>query len=148
MGSSVLAFAVLAAGVAAPGPKPPAGVPAGDWAVVASDHDPALGKMPEGMVWTFAGGTAAWRVGDGRAAAGATFAVTADPRKEPREIDLVQEVGGRKYVLRGIYKLDRTRLVLCLGLAAGDAPVNESARPTEFKAGPGVQLLTLERRDK
>jgi hypothetical protein len=48
-------------------------------------------------------------------------------------------------VQRGIYKLAGDRLTICLGVAAGDAAVNESKRPTEYEAGPDTSLVVLKR---
>jgi uncharacterized protein (TIGR03067 family) len=133
--------------VAAPGPKEEKGLD-GTWAVVSVEVDPALGQPPKDAVWVIAGGKLTERPKPGGGAVALTYAVKLDPAKDPKEIDLVAEVGGRKVVLRGIYRVDKGRLTICLGVAAGDAAVVESERPAEFKANKNVQLLTLERNEK
>ncbi|MGH7169083.1 MAG: TIGR03067 domain-containing protein [Gemmataceae bacterium] len=49
-----------------------------------------------------------------------------DPSKKPKLIDLVREASGRKYLLRGIYKLEGDTLTVCIAL--GNLP-----RPKQFK---------------
>ena len=131
--------------IAAPAPKSDKG-PEGTWVVVSSEHDPALGQLPKDLVWVFADGkvTTSPKNGGGMTV---TYAVKIDPTKNPKEIDL-EEIGDRKVILRGIYRVEKGRLTICLGVAAGDAKVVESERPEEFKAHNNVQLLTLEPTEK
>ena len=131
--------------VAAPVPKGDKG-PEGAWAVVLSEHDPDLGQLPKDLVWVFADGKVTTGPKKGRMTA--TYAAKIDPTKSPKEIDLVEKIGDRKVILRGIYRVENGRLTICLGVAAGDAEVVESERPVEFKAHKNVQLLTLERSGK
>ena len=132
--------------IAAPAPKGDKG-PEGTWIVVSSEHDPALGQLPKDLVWVFADGkvTTSPKNGGGMTV---TYAVKIDPTKNPKEIDLIEEIGDRKVILRGIYRVEKGRLTICLGVAAGDAKVVESERPGGFKADKNVQLLTLERSGK
>jgi uncharacterized protein (TIGR03067 family) len=132
--------------LAAPAPKGDKG-PEGTWAVVSSEHDPALGQLPKELVWVFADGKVTTSPKN-RGGMTFTYAVKIDPTKNPKEIDLIGEAGDRKVILRGIYQVDKERLTICLGVAAGDGKAVESERPKEFKADKNVQLLTLERRGK
>jgi uncharacterized protein (TIGR03067 family) len=74
------------------------------------------------------------------------YTFKADPKADPMKIDLVQEVAGKKVLLRGIYKVEKGRLVICVGLATGrgEDKTVEGERPTEFKSDRNVQLLTFE----
>ena len=74
------------------------------------------------------------------------YTFKADAKKTPKEIDLVMEDDKRKVVGHGIYKLEKGRLVICVGVASGSSEdkVLEGKRPVEFKSGPEVQLLTFE----
>jgi len=129
--------------IAAPAPKDRM-EPEGTWTVVASEQDASLGQFPKDTVWTFADGKLTVGPKKGRDGMAFTYAVTFDPAKDPKEVDLVEEVGDRKVVLRGIYRLEKDRLTICVGAAVGDAKVTKGERPTEFKAGENVQLVTLE----
>jgi uncharacterized protein (TIGR03067 family) len=82
-------------------------------------------------------------VGGGKLGSG-TY--TTDPQAIPRAIDfMIQEVLEKKKdkdeVVRGIYKLDGKKLLICLG---------ETKRPPNFKASARgkAALLTLERKKK
>ena len=75
------------------------------------------------------------------------YTFKANPKKNPKEIDFIQELPEkRKALMRGIYRMEKGRLVICIGLASGGSEdkVIEGERPTEFKSGPKVQLLTFE----
>ena len=132
--------------MAAPAPKADKGLD-GTWAVVSSEHDPALGPLPKDLVWVFADGkvTTSPKKGGGLTV---VYVAKIDPTKSPKEIDLTQEFGNRTVTLRGIYRVEKGRLTICLGVAAGDAKVVESERPEEFEAHNNVQLLTLEPTEK
>jgi uncharacterized protein (TIGR03067 family) len=143
----MIAFALLATttAVASP-PDPTKGMLSGTWAVVSSDvGGRPFDHPPKGTLFTFAGGKVT--VGPKRRE-GTLFATfKADPTRNPPEIDLVQEVGKRKVILHGIYRIEKGRLVLCVGTASGsgDPPVIEGKRPTEFRPGPEVLVLTPQR---
>ena len=128
--------------MAAPAPKVDKGLD-GTWAVVSSEHDPALGPLPKDLVWVFTDG----KITAGPKAGGestVTYTVKIDSTKSPKEIDLTQKFGERTVTLRGIYRVEKGRLTICLGVAAGDAKVVESDRPEEFEAHKNVQVLILE----
>jgi len=137
----------LAAGIVAAGPSTPqgAGVPSGAWVVASSEQDGKPFEFPaKGTRYTFADGkvTVGPEAGTGKV----VYTFRADSKKDPKEIDLVQEGGKRKVVLRGIYREEKGRLIICVGLASGsgDDTVVEGDRPTAFKSGPNAQLLTFE----
>jgi uncharacterized protein (TIGR03067 family) len=151
MSLRIMAFTVLTAGVMATGPllAQDGEVPSGTWVVVSSEQDGKPFKFPaKGTLYTFADGkvTVGPKKGEGKA----LYTFKADPKKNPKEIDLVQEDEKRKVVLRGIYQVEKGRLVICVGLASGSGEdkVVEGKRPTEFKSGPNVQLLTFEQSEK
>jgi uncharacterized protein (TIGR03067 family) len=147
MSLRIVALAVLTAGLAATGqpPAPDGEVPGGTWAVVSSEEDGKPSEFPtKGTLYTFADGKVTG--GPKKAGGKVLYTFQADPKKDPKEIDLVREDDKKKVVLRGIYRLEKGRLVICVGVATGDGEdrLVEGKRPTEFKSGPGVQLLTLE----
>ena len=107
-----------------------------------------LGKVPDDLVWTFEKETVtACRKAESEKVF-LKYVLAADSGKDPKEISLTVEHGERKWVQHGIYKFDGNRLTICLGVAMGDEPVNESERPTEYKAGPDTCLVVLKRRKK
>jgi uncharacterized protein (TIGR03067 family) len=119
--------------------------PNGTWAVVSSEQDGKPFAFPaKGTVYSFADGKVTIESKKGERKAAYTF--TADPTKDPMEIDLVEEVRGRKVLLRGIYRVEKGRMVVCVGLATGSGEDKsvEGPRPTVFKSGRDVQLLTFE----
>src|SRR5437588_3334223 len=88
--------------------------------------------------------TAAPEKGEGKV----LYRFKADPKKEPSAIDLSQDLGTRKVLVRGLYRLEKDRLVICIGEASSSGEEVKdlhSKRPTEFKSGPGIQLITVER---
>jgi uncharacterized protein (TIGR03067 family) len=106
------------------------------------------GKVPDDLVWTFEKDKVTARR---RAETEKVFlnrVLDADSGKDPKEITLTSEHGGKKWVQHGIYKFDGDRLTICLGVATGDAAVNESKRPTEYKAGVDTCLVVLKRSEK
>jgi uncharacterized protein (TIGR03067 family) len=64
---------------------------------------------------------------------------TVDDSKKPATIDIAPPKG-KKETLIGIYKFDKDKLTLCL--------TSNSDRPTEFKAGKKMLLMTLEKEKK
>ena len=107
-----------------------------------------VGKVPDDLVWTFEKDTVTARRKAESEKVFLKYALAADSGKDPKEISLTVEHGERKWVQHGIYKLDGDRLTICLGVATGDAAVNESERPTEYKAGPDTCLVVLKRSAK
>src|SRR5262245_43109341 len=144
MGLYVVGFVVLSAGTAAASPPRKGGdTPSGTWTVVSSEQDgKPLKYPPKGARYTFEDGKVL--VGPKKDKVYYTF--KADAKKEPKEIDLLREEGKRKVILRGIYRMEKGRLLICVGVASasGPAEVIEGKRPTEFKSGPKIQLLTFE----
>jgi uncharacterized protein (TIGR03067 family) len=144
MGLCVVGFVVLTAGTVA-GPLPPktGAALSGTWTVVSCEQDGKPFKYPaKGTLFTFE---------DGKVLAGPKkdkvfYTFKADAKKDPKEIDLVREEGKGKVILRGIYRMEKGRLLICIGVASasGADDVIEGKRPTEFKSGPKVQLLTFE----
>jgi uncharacterized protein (TIGR03067 family) len=128
-------------------PVPAAEVLSGTWVVVAAEQDGKPFKFPpKGTRYTFAGGkvTVGAKKGEGKV----VYTFRADPKKNPTEVDLFREEGGRKVTLRGIYRIEKDRLVLCLGVASPsgeDGKVIEGKRPAAFKSGPRIHMVTFER---
>src|SRR5262245_58549430 len=148
MSLRIVAFTVLTAGVMATDLllAQNGEVPRGTWVVISSEQDGKPFKFPpRGTLFTFADGKVT--VGPKKQEGKLFGTFTADPKKDPKQIDLVQQVDKRKIILHGIYRLEKDRLILCVGTASGsgDAAVLEGKRPTEFKPGPNVQILTLQR---
>jgi uncharacterized protein (TIGR03067 family) len=131
---------LLAATVAAPGPKdPPKKDPpalAGEWVVeglvVAGQPKP----LPAGAAWVFtADGKAEFWVGRGKPADRGRY--TADPRKDPAEVDITLGPGE---TVRAIYRTEGDKLTLYMGQPGAD-------RPTGFDppAGSDAARWTLKR---
>src|SRR5215467_15880152 len=144
MGLCVVGLVVLTVGTAADPLPPRSGeAPSGTWTVVSSEQDGKPLKYPaKGARYTFEDGKVL--VGPRKDKVYYTF--KADAKKDPKEIDLVREEGKRKVILRGIYRMEKGRLLICVGAASasGEAEVLEGKRPTEFRSGPKIQLLILE----
>jgi uncharacterized protein (TIGR03067 family) len=66
-----------------------------------------------------------------------TFAL--DPKAEPPALDFRSE--GNKRLIRGIYKREKDKITICFG-------IENSPRPTEFKAGRDTSIMVLERAKK
>jgi uncharacterized protein (TIGR03067 family) len=68
----------------------------------------------------------------------ATF--TIDPKADPKTIDLKVQEKDQVLSLKGIYKLEKDKLTICIGLA-------DAERPKEFKSAKGSKrgLFVLER---
>jgi uncharacterized protein (TIGR03067 family) len=124
----------------------PEGIPTGTWAVLSSDvHGKPSEYPPKASLFTFADGKVTVGPKKQQGKLFATF--KADPKKDPKEIDLVQMMDKRKIVMHGIYRLEKDRLIIYLGTASGssDDAVLEGKRPTEFKPGPNIQFVTFQR---
>jgi uncharacterized protein (TIGR03067 family) len=151
MSLRIVAFTVLIAGVMGIDPllAQNGEVPSGTWVVISSEQNGKPFQFPpKGTLFTFADGKVT--VGPKKAEGKALYTFKADPKKNPKEIDLVQEDEKRKVVLRGIYRVEKGRLVICIGVGSGSSEdkVVEGERPTEFKSGPNVQLVSFERSGK
>jgi uncharacterized protein (TIGR03067 family) len=134
------ALLLMAASLAAPGPKdppkkdPPALV--GEWVVEGTVVAGQPKPLPAGAAWVFtADGKAEFRVGRGKPADRGTF--TADPRKDPAEVDITLGAGA---AVRAIYRAEGDKLTLCMAQTGAD-------RPKGFDAPPGstAVLWTLKR---
>ena len=71
-------------------------------------------------------------------------ALKLDLTKTPRHIDFTVKEGPDKgKTIKGIFKFEKERLVICMR----EAEAAEKSRPTEFKtdAGSGLGIITLER---
>jgi uncharacterized protein (TIGR03067 family) len=62
-----------------------------------------------------------------------------DSTKNPKEIDLESDKGGKLNTWRGIYKIEGDTFTFC----RSHAP--DGARPKEFKGGEGVALMVYKR---
>jgi uncharacterized protein (TIGR03067 family) len=147
MSLRIMAVILLATAAAVAGPPDSTkGIPSGTWALVSSEvagkpsNDP-----PKGSLFSFVDGKVTVGPKKQKGKLFATF--KADPKKDPKEIDLVQKVGKQKIILHGIYRLEKDRLIICVGTASGssDDAVLQGKRPTEFKPGPNIQALTFQR---
>lgn len=145
MSAMVLALGLLAAPTA-PVPRVAEEALGGSWEQVRVQIP--IGKVPADLVWTFGKEKVTARRNSDPGTVVLSYTLAADAGKEPKEISLTVEHGGRKWVQHGIYKLDGGTLTICLGVARGDAAVNESARPTEYRAGPDACLVVLKRSEK
>lgn len=136
----------LALALGAPAPKEPP----------KKDADPLLGKwtgltataagtplpVPAGGVTMEFRAGGAWVTEEGGKAP-EEGGYTADPKRDPHEIDLTQPAAGGKIMrMRGIYKVEGDTLTLCLAAAGG--------RPTKFESAAGQQtvLMTFKRAKK
>jgi uncharacterized protein (TIGR03067 family) len=139
----------LALAVAAPQSKdaarkdPPSLV--GTWVVVsfaaAGHQSPAGATAADSWEYEFkADGTLEVRVADGGRSKGVQY--TADPKKDPAEIDIALTEQGVTH--RGIYKVEGDVLTICVHAA------RESKRPAKFEYGAGtnLQMTTLQRAPK
>lgn len=146
MSTMVVVLGLLAA-LAAPVPREvKKEILRGTWEQVTVETP--VGKVPDDLVWTFEKEkVTACRKAESEKVI-LKYAFAADSGKDPKEISLTAEHGERKWVQHGIYKLDGDRLTICLGVAMGDAAVNESKRSTEYKAGPDTCLVVLKRSEK
>jgi uncharacterized protein (TIGR03067 family) len=127
---------------AAPRPKdpPPADPLVGEWLVEKTVRGGRDSTPPPGSKITFtADGRALIR--DGKRMKDEPNTFTADPRKDPPEVDIRPAVGADAG-LRGIFKVDGDVLVVCV--------TPEGDRPKRFESPDGseVRLLTLRRAKK
>jgi uncharacterized protein (TIGR03067 family) len=116
----------------------------GEWKVVALEANgkKAPAAALEGGRWSFSG--AEVRFADAGEELGGKSSVKLDPSQSPKHIDLVGlEGAGKGMTSRGIYKLEKDRLVICLR----DPKSADKGRPTTFTTGVVSEsgLITLER---
>lgn len=69
-----------------------------------------------------------------------TATIKPDPTQKPARIDITKTNGDTTGVNHGIYKVDNGLLVICAAEKGG-----ESARPTDFKGGENIIVLTLKK---
>jgi len=141
---STTLFAVLALGLAAPKLKdPPKTTPpiVGKWEVVqwlqggtemAVNENSVHEYTPDGKRILNLGGT----IEEGR-----TYEL--QPKSDPPAVDLTRKLGDTTDHFRAIYKIEKGKLILCIGLPAGD-------RPTTFESTNENQwiLMTFKRVEK
>jgi uncharacterized protein (TIGR03067 family) len=70
-----------------------------------------------------------------------TYRFKLDPAKNPKEIDLTRE-SSPKDVIKGIYKFDGDKLVVCRALTSG------VERPKEFKSTDRIGISEYKRKEK
>jgi uncharacterized protein (TIGR03067 family) len=70
------------------------------------------------------------------------FRFKLDAGKKPKQLDLMAELDGQEQTWPGIYKIDGDTFTFCRSAGPG------GERPTEFKGGPGVFLMTCKRAEK
>jgi len=61
---------------------------------------------------------------------------TLDPKADPPALDF--RAAGNKRVIRGIFKLEKDKITICFG-------IENSQRPTEFKATRDNSIMVIER---
>lgn len=61
---------------------------------------------------------------------------TLDPKADPPALDYRSDRSNK--VIRGIYKLEKDKITICFG-------IENSPRPTEFKAGGDNSIMVMER---
>ncbi len=135
---AVFAFVTFAA---APVPKEPPKAPVesieGEWKLVEFVKEGRPREKEAITTMTFKAGKLT--IADGKRDETATY--TLDPKATPFAIDLVPEKGGgRKETVKGIYKIEKDKLIICFSMDGAD-------RPKEFKSEPGTKtgMFTLER---
>jgi uncharacterized protein (TIGR03067 family) len=67
------------------------------------------------------------------------FKFKLDAAKDPKQLDLMADVGGKEQTWSGIYKLDGDTFTFCRSAGPG------GERPKEFKGGAGVFLMVCKR---
>ena len=112
----------------------------GTWRQIAHERD-GVADPPEERGWeprvTFTGDTFVVTLADGTTAIKGTFKL--DPTQEPKAVDWTDTFGpdaGKTFL--AIYSLDGDRLVFC-------AAAEGQERPTEFRAGPGLDVSVFHR---
>jgi uncharacterized protein (TIGR03067 family) len=73
---------------------------------------------------------------------GGTLKFKIDAAKNPKQIDLMTDVGGDAPTWPGIYKIDGDTLTFCRSAGPG------GERPTEFKSRPEATLMVFKRAQK
>lgn len=128
---------------------PPAMELEGVWVVTSSEQDGKPFSAPsKGTRFTFADAkvTVNPKKGEGKV----LYSFKTDPKLSPKAIDLTVDEGKKKITMRGIYRVEKDRLLLCIGVAIGGDGMKdaESKRPAEFKSGPKTQLMIFERGER
>ena len=112
----------------------------GEWAVESAVVGGKRDDPPPGTTWTFtADGKSDLSIPAGANAASGTY--TTDPKKNPAWVDI--SAGPKGVPMKGIYKRDGQKLILCLGLDRDERPA-----AFESKEGSKVILLTLTKTKK
>jgi uncharacterized protein (TIGR03067 family) len=126
-------------------PKKEAPSLVGEWVaeqVVMGGKEVPAGAGLDGLRMTFAAdGTTTVRITGQKPEAG-TY--TADPKKNPAEIDLLPAAGKAEPPGLGVYKLDGDTLVLCVATGNGA----ERPKRVESPGGSQALLITLKRAKK
>ncbi len=122
----------------------------GTWVVVSSEADSKPLSFPtKGTLYTFVDGKV--RVRTIKEKGKDVYTFKTDPKKNPKEIDLMQEIESRehekiKVVLCGIYREENDRLFICAGVAKPGADnVATGERPKEFKSSPNAHMVIFDR---
>jgi uncharacterized protein (TIGR03067 family) len=133
MTPALLAAAVLVAAPAAKDP-PKKDEPAlvGEWAVEGAVDNGKPDHPPPGTTWTFTADRKSVLAIRGVVEFETTY--EADPKQTPPAVDVAEGPAGKK--VRGIYKVEKDTLTLCL--AEGDRD-----RPTAFDSPKGAKVLLV-----
>lgn len=136
---NLLAAFALVTFAAAPVPKEPPKAPVesieGEWKLVEFVKEGRPRENEQITTMTFKAGKLT--IADGKRDETATY--TLDPKATPFAIDLKPEKG-RNETVKGIYKIEKDKLVICFSMDGAD-------RPKEFKSEPNTKtgMFTLAR---
>jgi uncharacterized protein (TIGR03067 family) len=143
--SPTLLFAALALTTAAPKLKDPPKTPpsiVGRWEVVKWLQNGSEMGFPENTIHDYAAdGTRVIRNGDTKESGERRFELV--PKDGPQAVDLYRVLDGMTDQFRGIYKVEKDTMTLCIGRAGGE-------RPMKFESTPdnGWILMTFKRADR